>query len=576
MASQRKIPSNTKNKSTSTSDTNSYELSRVMLSMNTLRKEGAFCDVTLVVQGKRFLAHKVILAAASQFFRLLFSTNMMESGKDEVPLREISPDIVQLVIGFIYTAQVSVNNSNMEALLYAADYFHIDPMKNVCVDFIKRQIAATNCLDIAALAERANCPGLKTRAESVLRHNFALVCRTKKFLQLDVTELTRLLRQERLVVCGEEEIYTAALRWLKYDLSSRKPYRVEVLSCVYFPLISKSFLLKTVQAEPLILDSLECVKMLLEGFRYHLLSPQDRLSLGAINRPRQLNSSNRIAVFKTSRLSSCCFFKPKDNSWTEVRCSLEPRQGGVAVFWDREVYILGGSSCSGPTMRMDCYNVNLDFCYSKLRMLSPRSNLAACSSQGKIYTSGGTAQSEEGLTALDLFESYDIRSESWQVETSMLTPRCQHRSVDANGLIYVCGGRSSDGRVLNNCEVYNPTTKEWTEMCAMREARKEHGLVVVGNRIFAIGGSGPDGGLRSVEYFEIGSSTWCSATPMPRPLHTVKCAAVGDVIYVLAESSMSMRLMNTLEYHVKNDRWVLNAKAKPLPFEDCLICAVRK
>lgn len=65
-----------------------------------------------------------------------------------------------------------------------------------------------------------------------------------------------------------------------------------------------------------------------------------------------------------------------------------------------------------------------------------------------------------GLTALDLFESYDIRSESWQVETSMLTPRCQHGSVEADGLIYVCGGRLSDGRVLDNCEVYNPSTKE--------------------------------------------------------------------------------------------------------------------
>ncbi|KAF6715054.1 Kelch-like protein 7 [Oryzias melastigma] len=575
MASQWKIPSNTKNKSTTMSDTTSYELSRVVESMNSLRKEGAFCDVTLVVQGKRFLVHKVILAAASQFFRLLFSTNMMESGKDEVELREISSDIVQLVIGFIYTAQVSVNNGNMEALLYAADYFHINPMKNVCVDFIKRQITTTNCLDIAVLAERTNCPGLKTRAESVVRRNFATVCRTKRFLQLDVTTLTHLLRQEKLDVFGEEEIYKVALHWLKHDLSSRKQHKVEVLSCVRFPLISKSFLLKTVQAEPLLLDSLECVTMLLEGFRYHFLGPQDRLNLGAISRPRQLNS-NRIAVFKTSWLSSCCFFNPKDNSWTEVRCSFEPRQGGVAVFWDREVYILGGSSCSGPTMHMDCYNINLDFCYSKLRMLSPRSNLAACSSRGKIYTSGGATQSDEGLTALDLFESYDIRSESWQVETSMLTPRCQHGSVEADGLIYVCGGRLSDGRVLDNCEVYNPSTKEWTRMCAMREARKGHGLVVVGNRIFAVGGSGPQGGLRSVEYFEIGSSTWRRATPMPRAVHTVKCAAVGDVIYVLAESCMSTRLRNVLEYQVKVDRWELNPKAKHLPNEDFLICAVRK
>ncbi|XP_004070356.1 kelch-like protein 7 [Oryzias latipes] len=566
MASQ----SANRNGGTWTSDSKSYKLSSVVRTMNSFRKEGRLCDVTLVVQGNRFSAHRGILAAASHFFHLLFSTSMVESRTHEVELRDVSPDILQLVIGFIYTAQVSVDNQNVEALLYAADFFQIDPIKNVCVEFIKRQIDATNCLDVAVLADRANCPGLKAIAESILRRNFTRIWKTSRFLQLDVTTLTHLLRQEKLKVCGEE-IYKAALHWLKHDLLSRKQHQVEVLRCIRFPLMSKSFLLKTVKAEPLITESMDCVNMLLDEFQINLLSPPDRLDLGVISRRRQLNSINRFAVFQTSIRPSCRFFNPKDDSWTEIRCSLQPRQGAVAVFWDGEVYILGGSCI------IDCYNINRDFWYSKLGMLQPRSGLAACSTQGKIYTSGGVAQSE-GSTALDLFESYDIISESWQVEASMLMPRCKHGSVEVKGLIYVCGGRSNDGRILNNCEVYNPTTKEWTELCSMREARKGHGLVVVGNRIFAVGGSGPEGRLRSVEYFKIGSSAWCSATPMPMPLgiHAMRCVAVGNVIYVLAEDSMFYRRNKILEYNVKNDRWGFNSKAKRFPFRDCLICAVRK
>lgn len=30
----------------------------------------------------------------------------------------------------------------------------------------------------------------------------------------------------------------------------------------------------------------------------------------------------------------------------------------------------------------------------------------------------------------------------------------------------------------------------WRELCGMREARKNHGLVVVNNRIYAVGGQG--------------------------------------------------------------------------------------
>lgn len=68
-----------------------------------------------------------------------------------------------------------------------------------------------------------------------------------------------------------------------------------------------------------------------------------------------------------------------------------------------------------------------------------------------------------GSSALDLFECYDTRTESWQVKTSMLLARCSHGSVEANGLIYVCGGtvgNNLSGRVLNNCEVYDPNTQQ--------------------------------------------------------------------------------------------------------------------
>ena len=54
---------------------------------------------------------------------------------------------------------------------------------------------------------------------------------------------------------------------------------VDILAKVRFPLISKNFLSKTVQAEPLIQDNPEFLKMVISGMRYHLLSPEDREEL---------------------------------------------------------------------------------------------------------------------------------------------------------------------------------------------------------------------------------------------------------------------------------------------------------
>ncbi|CAB1454025.1 unnamed protein product [Pleuronectes platessa] len=55
---------------------------------------------------------------------------------------------------------------------------------------------------------------------------------------------------------------------------------------------------------------------------------------------------------------------------------------------------------------------------------------------------------------------------------------------------------------------------------------------------------------------------------------TVKCAAVGDVIYVLAGFQGVGRLGHVLEYHTETDRWVTCSKVRAFPVTSCLICVV--
>ncbi|CAB1320648.1 unnamed protein product [Coregonus sp. 'balchen'] len=312
-------------------------LSSIMGVMNNLRKQGTLCDVILVVQGKHIPAHRVVLAAASHFFSLMFT----------------------------------MNSSNVQSLLDAANQYQIEPVKKMCVDFLKEQVDATNCLGISALAECLDCPELKLSADDFIHQHFTEVYKLDEFLQLNVTQLTQLLHQDTLTVRAEDQIYESAVRWLKYDVCNRQSHMVEVLGCVRFPLVSKAFLSKTVQAEPLIQDNPD--------------------------RPRRKKHDYRIALFGGSQPQSCRYFNPK-------------RRDATAVFWDNVVYILGGSQLF-PIKRMDCYNVLKDSWYSKL-----------------------------GSSALNLFECYDTRCESWQTKASMLMSRCSHGSVEANGLIYVCGG----------------------------------------------------------------------------------------------------------------------------------------
>ena len=57
------------------------------------------------------------------------------------------------------------------------------------------------------------------------------------------------------------------------------------------------------------------------------------------------------------------------------------------------------------------------------------------------------------------------------------------------GNLYAIGGRDKTGRILNTGECYDPGTNTWTAIAPMQHARVGFGLVVIDNKIYALGGS---------------------------------------------------------------------------------------
>ena len=55
-----------------------------------LRENDSLCDVTLISDGVEIRAHRVVLAACSEYFHAMFTSGLSETGKDEV-----KPYIVQ-------------------------------------------------------------------------------------------------------------------------------------------------------------------------------------------------------------------------------------------------------------------------------------------------------------------------------------------------------------------------------------------------------------------------------------------------------------------------------------------------
>ncbi|KAJ3613868.1 hypothetical protein NHX12_020112 [Muraenolepis orangiensis] len=101
-----------------------------------LRKRGLLCDVTLIVEDVRFEAHKVLLAASSDYFSSMF-TAQEHTGRSTYTLAGVVAEAFAAVLEFIYSARVSVERSSVERLLAGAGLLQITDLVGALADLRK-------------------------------------------------------------------------------------------------------------------------------------------------------------------------------------------------------------------------------------------------------------------------------------------------------------------------------------------------------------------------------------------------------------------------------------------------------
>ena len=249
------------------SSTHSTDL---MLGMQALREQGALCDVTLEVEESSLQVHRLVLAAASPFFRAMFGTSMQESVSRVVKLRGVHSAAVKSLVEFAYTSRLILSLLDTENLLVASDMLQFEEVKQACCDYLQCHMDATNCLDMLSLAETHNCRKLQGAAQLCRDLNFSAVTKLPAFLQLSLEKVEAYLGSSYLAVDGEWEVIEAALSWLRHDIDQRLPHLNSLLDLVRFPLLSPQCLLEQVWLEPLISASPECMELLRKALTFHL------------------------------------------------------------------------------------------------------------------------------------------------------------------------------------------------------------------------------------------------------------------------------------------------------------------
>lgn len=145
-------------------------------SFGSLLSEELYTDVTLVVGMREFKAHKAVLATRSPVFKAMFASDMEESRNNRVEITDISPEVVQEMLTYIYTDSTPNLNERASGLLAAADKYELLTLKRTCEKSLSDSLTAEVATDTLILAEthgsaklKDNCLGfIATHADEVV------------------------------------------------------------------------------------------------------------------------------------------------------------------------------------------------------------------------------------------------------------------------------------------------------------------------------------------------------------------------------------------------------------------------
>ncbi|KAK1168910.1 ankyrin repeat and BTB/POZ domain-containing protein BTBD11-A-like isoform X1 [Acipenser oxyrinchus oxyrinchus] len=143
-------------------------------------------DVTFLVEGKPFYAHKVLLFTASARFKSLLS-NRPVAENTCIEISHVKYNIFQLVMQYLYhggTESLHVRNNEVMELLSAAKFFQLDALQRHCEIICAKNINTDTCVDIYTHAKFLGTPELSAYTEGYFLKNMVVLIEKEAFKQL--------------------------------------------------------------------------------------------------------------------------------------------------------------------------------------------------------------------------------------------------------------------------------------------------------------------------------------------------------------------------------------------------------
>lgn len=288
---------------------------------------------------------------------------------------------------------------------------------------------------------------------------------------------------------------------------------------------------------------------------YDNTKPDNNAFIGTIgNRPEVWDAYFTEVLHLADDIKVWTYRAPKTTAVGDPACAVT---GGL-------IYVIGGYTNVGATTvtnENEVYNPAGNSWASKVAMTTARWGCMGATDGSKIYVFGGTIDNLDANMVKEL-EIYNIAGDGWAAGADLpVALRCGGCVYNPdNGLIYIIGGRKSDGSESNKLYSYDPVGDNYDlTLTDIPQPVQGATCAYKDGKIYVIGGYDTGVALTVTRIYTISTDSWDTGTSAPEAKYGqtgyTGPALWGDYIYYTHGKNGGYHA-SAYRYEITADSWL--------------------
>ncbi|XP_078606382.1 kelch repeat and BTB domain-containing protein 8-like isoform X1 [Branchiostoma floridae x Branchiostoma japonicum] len=382
--------------------------------------------------------------ASMPFFRTMLSSNFTESRSGVVQLHDVNPDSFSKILDFLYHGKLCITKDDVESLVQAAHMLQLEKVLDYCKTFMVECLSPSNCLGVMHLAGSLDMTTLKREARYEALSRFAEVVQTEEFLCLSAEVLLYLLEDDELHVSDEDDIANAVVRWLSHKGENRKAALPTIFQEIRLSHVRVG-VLEMLASHPLVQQSPQCLVKITTAKEEHLRGAWQLSTGTARGQGPRRGISDDLAIVV--------------GGWRAVKQS-NPREHER----EHRPNVSDLAPESEPQQTIFCLNPDDRQYYHITKLPTLVTRCVSVASEGRhLYVTGGqdpaTSMFSLPPPSRQAFR-YDFPTDTWMTLPDMPRGRAGHQSIVVGGKLFLVGGHDEDKSQFS-MDCYNIREGAW-------------------------------------------------------------------------------------------------------------------